>query len=261
MSLETNQLNFSTSEILNSGSDLLINNTTGSIILNPTGNIIMNQKVLNLDDNNIINILSITNTGELTIEARGSGSIQFKAPSQQVVPSMKVENNGITYFDVIPTTTAVSDSTNEILNNNNFTTAISFNPTISGNTAGSPVLSRSGVYYRIGNLVYFKAVITVSAFTGLNTADDIRISLPLGIDYTSFAMPQSLTITQISGFTPTNTDLSISIGGTGNNIPGTIDYAKIYYRPTINSTGLTAATIGDFSVGCTIRYCGCYYDF
>lgn len=265
MTLEAQKIKFSNMEIYNSGNDLIFD-ATGTVTLNSSGGgeVDMLDKVVNINDKTIIGCVGAKSTSgtDLTVKGLGTGDIIFKCPNTQVTPIMRVQDNGIVLLDKIPTCSSAATTVNQILRYNNFDSSTSYTPTISGNTAGTPTYSsQSGLFYRIGNLVWMRANIVVTATTGITGTDELRISLPVAIDYTSIAMPQAITIATFEGIEPTNTDLVFSIGGTGAFIPGvSINFAKVYYKPN-NSTNMTPLLIDQLVLPATFRYTGVYYIF
>ena len=265
MSLETNKIKFTTTEISNNGNNLDIVNTTGNIQLTPTIGITATNEVLNMNGKNIIDATSVSNTSNLTIEGVGTGEIDFKVPTTQTTPMMDVKNTGIVNFDTLPLITGTSTGANQMLRYNNFTTSSSYTPTVSGDIPGIGTVtygSRSGTFYRIGNLVFFRAAVVVNAISGITLTNELRISLPVAINYNSLAMPQAINSQQYIGISPTHTDIVVNIGEDGSTIIGaSVDYAKIYYRPNNTAVGMTAFTVGDIAFPFTFRYSGVYYVF
>lgn len=266
MTLDANKIKFSNMEIYNSGNDMIFN-ATQNINLNSSGSGIIqaNNETIDMENNLIYNcgaISSLSGTN-LTVESLGTGKIILKTPNTQITPIMQIDETGQTFLNHIPTCTTSTTTTDEICRWNNFTTNTSFTPSISGNTIGSPVYSnQSGSYTMVGNLIFFRCAFVVTALTGLTLSDDIRISIPIAVDYTTINMPQSLCISHYTGFNTTAIDYSITIGNTGSSVIGSsINYAKIYFRSSNNSSGMSTLKLSDLTLPATIRYSGCYYVF
>jgi hypothetical protein len=239
-----------------------------SILFNPTSLIQMPGETLNMNGFNILNSsnLQSPSDSDITIEGQGTGDIVFNVPYTQTTPSMRVGDNGICYLNNIPSASVASTTTNNILRYNNFSSSayISFFPIITGNSA-SPTQSGSGVYVRVGNLVWFRAVVTIiGAGSGVVGTDVIRLTIPVAVDYTTLNMPQAVSISYYTGININAIDLSMTIGGTGESgVPGgSIDFARMYARPNNTSSGLSPLVFNDLNLSnCTLRYSGVYYVF
>lgn len=264
MTLESQKIKYSNLEISNSGSNLLFD-ATQPVIFSPTTLIRMPAETLNMNGFSILNSSNLQSPvdSDITIESKGTGYISCKVPYTQTTPSMQVRDNGITYFTNIPTNSVNSTTTDNILRYDNFSNSTSFTPNAFSNS-GSPTQSGSGTYTIIGNMVWFRAVITITGAGTTTGTDVVRLSIPIAVDYTSLNMPQAISITYYTGIVTTGTDFSMTIGGTGDSgTPGTfIDFARMYIRPSINSSGLNAITFNDLNLlNCTLRYTGFYYVF
>jgi hypothetical protein len=268
MSLEAQRIKMSNMEIYNSGSDLLFDATQNISFNTGSGNIFAPNETINLDDNTIINCLNVTGQSgiDITIESRGTGDILIKVPDTVTTPNLRISNNGISYFNSIPTCNVSATTTNDILRWNNFTTQTAFTPVLTSDaaTGSATYSSRGGVFTRIGNLVFFRAGMVITATTGLPSSSEARFSIPVPIDYTSLAMPQALQFSSFVNLDVTSCDYTCSIGGSGNVAPGTtIDFCKIYLRDDQTAANQTAVRITDLvqTGSTTIRYSGVYYVF
>lgn len=264
MSLETNKLKFTNLEISNSGSDLFFDGTE-SLRLQSSISIGLPAQTLTMNGNEIYNTSGVSspNNVDLELEAKGTGDVVFKSPSTQTPPNIRVGDDGIVYFSSIPTTSITTQSVNSIINTSNLITLTNFSPTLTGASGGAPTYTgQQGSYYRVGNLVWFRSVITISSLNTLTGTDTMRFSIPIAIDYNTLNMPQALTITYYDGISPTATDFTMVVGGTGNASPGaSINYGVMYYRSNNNSAGLTDVKFNQITLPFTLRYSGCYYDF
>lgn len=266
MSLEAQRIDFTNMDIYNNGSDLYFDSPSGTITLTPVSNITASGETLDMDGNSILTTSGCTSQSgqNMTIEASGTGELIFRAPNTQTPPMMQIDTAGITYWNAVPTTSAgIATSANQMLRYANFSTQTAYTPTISGTTAGTPTYSsQSGLYTRVGNLVWFRAAMVVTGTTGLTASDNIRLSLPISVDYTSLAMPQALILSAFEGISPTNTDIACGFGGNGSSAPGSsINYCNLFYRATNTSTGTSPLNINDLTLPATIRYGGVYYAF
>ena len=267
MTLESQKIKFSNLEISNSGSNLLFD-ATQTVIINPTNLIQMPNETLNANGNIITNVSNLQgpSDSDITVESKGTGDIVCKVPFSQTTPTMRVGDDGICYFTNIPTSSVASTTTDDILRYNNFSSGAftSYTPTISGASGGSAVQSGNGSYIRVGNLVWFRAVVsTTGAGTAVGT-DVIRLTIPIAVDYTTLNMPQAISISQYTGVNTNGIDFSMTIGGTGvSGTPGTtVDFARMYVRPNNTSAGLNAITFNNLTLNsCTLRYTGIYYVF
>lgn len=157
-----------------------------------------------------------------------------------------------------PPRTSVSASVaDELVNFNNFTSPISYNPVLTDNL-GNDLNSgnytvRVGRYIQIGNLVFFQVRIQISGKSGLGVSgNDIRITLPVSASNIS-NLTQALTIGNISGMT-TNI-----VSAFGQILTGGVGVLNIPIK-TSASAGTTPATVGDISTSFQIRLGGFYFS-
>ena len=156
-----------------------------------------------------------------------------------------------------PPRTSVSASVaNELVNWNNFTSPISYNPVLQdsgGNNLNSGnYIERVGRYIQIGDLVFVQIRIAISAKTGLGVAgNDIRITLPTNASGIS-QLNQSLSIGSITGMT------TAIVSANAQTPTGGVNYLTIPIR-TGASTNSANASVGDIATNFQIRVGGFYF--
>lgn len=262
MTLEAQKIKFNNMEIYNSGSDLLFDASAGSVTFTATsGTLRMPNEIVSINDKIINNCPSVSSTSgtNLTIKGLGTGDILFKTPFSQTTASMRIADNNIVYLNNIPTCTVDSSLNNQMLIYDVFDVRTSWVPELKGvNSASTPILGAGG-YYRAGNMVWIQGSIDGASTAGITGTNDVRITLPFAVNYTSLNMPQALSL-YTWNVGPANTDLTLCIEN-GSGVPGTsIDYAKVYYKPN-NTTNPTTLKISDITTSSRFRFCGTYYIF
>jgi hypothetical protein len=160
-------------------------------------------------------------------------------------------------FNNVPTCSTSASTTNQLVNWNNFTSPISYNPILqdsAGNTLTSAnYVTRPGRYIQIGNLVWFQVRIQISAKGGLGVAgNDIQVTLPV----TSSAITDLTQAISIANITGMNTSIVSAFG----QIPtGGVGYFNIPIK-TAASTATANTTVGDISATFQIRAGGFYFS-
>jgi hypothetical protein len=266
MTLEAQRIKMSTMEISNLGDTLLFDGTQNISFNTGSANIFAPNEKIDLEDNMITNVNNIAgqvNTN-IVVESRGTGNIKFSVPDSNAVPLIEVKTDGVTYFDTIPTSTIGSNIDISLLRWNDFTAQTTFNPTLTSDTeTGSATYStRSGVYTRIGDLVFFRAAMVITGKSGLTAGSEARFSIPIAIDYSTVKTPQALQFNSFSELDSSSCDYTCTIGGSGSSpIGSNVDYCKIYRRATITSQDQVALKISDINISgnTIIRYSGIYY--
>ena len=221
--------------------------TTGTLTLVSSNSNPANTSSFNLSTDGTTNFLNSSTNGTGTLLP-----IEIRMNSN---PAMSINISSICNFNNVPTCSTSASTTNQLVNWNNFTSPISYNPVLQdsvGNTLNSGnYTKRVGRYIQIGNLVWVQVHIEISAKGGLGDNDNnIQITVPTTASNISDSS-ESLSIGSISGMT---TDIVTAFGyiSEGNN------YLEVRIK-TGASTGTSPATVGDISTSFQIKVGGFYF--
>jgi len=196
-------------------------------------------------------------TNFLNSSTNGTGTLLPIEIRMNSNPAMSINISSICNFNNVPTCSTSASTTNQLVNWNNFTSPISYNPVLQdsgGNTLNSGNYNtRVGRYIQIGNLVWVQVRIQISGKGGLGVAgNDIQITLPTTASNIS-DLTQALSIGNITGMT---TNIVTAFG----QIPaGGQNYFVVPIK-TGASTGTSNATVGDISTSFQIRVGGFYFS-
>ena len=194
-------------------------------------------------------------TNFLNSSTNGTGTLLPIEIRMNSNPAMSINISSICNFNNVPTCSTSASTTNQLVNWNNFTSPISYDPVLQdsgGNKLNSGnYTTRVGRYIQIGNLVWVQVHIKISAKGGLDgNGNEIQITLPRTASNIT-DLSETLSIGVISGMS-TNIVTAFGFISTGKN------YLEVIIK-TSASTGTSPATVGDISTSFQIKVGGFYF--
>lgn len=252
MSFDVNSLKIDTLLISNTTNNLTFDSGSDKLRFISNYPIEAGQKTINMGGNTLTNIQTLKGTDDedYQIEAKGSSSLNINVVSGTDTTEMNIDNSGLITFNHLPNcSSGLTSNPNELLCARNFNSSdlLTFTPELLFDSGIGGITSRtytyqSGVYFKIGNFIYFSARIVLSSYTTSNGGiSPLRVKIPIPVPYTTVNIPQGI---QLSSYINVKQllsirDLFLCIENIGFGFISNIDYGSLYYKPTLNSDPTT----------------------
>lgn len=271
MSFDVNSIKIETLLISNSTNNLTFDSGSDKLRLISNYPIEVPQKNFNLGGNTLTNIQTLKGTDDqdYEIEAKGNSSLNINVVSGTDTTELSIDNSGLMTFNHLPNcSSGLTSNPNELLCARNFDTnnLLTFTPELLFDSGIGGITSRtytyqSGVYFQIGNFVYFSARLVLSSYTTSNGGiSPLRVKLPVSIPYTTVNIPQGI---QLSSYINVKQllsirDLFLSTENLGFGFLSNINYGTLYYKASLNSDPV-AFLWNMLDPNFEINYGGMYY--